>query len=66
MTAVAERLLLKPAEAAELIGLGRSKTYELIRTGELPSVRLGKSLRVPLRELQAWVERLGVDASQAS
>jgi excisionase family DNA binding protein len=58
MATVGERLLLKPAEAAELIGLGRSKTYALIRAGELPSVRLGSSLRVPLRELQAWVERL--------
>ena len=53
-----ERLLLKPTEAAELIGLGRSKTYEMIRAGELPSVRLGNSVRVPLRELQVWVERL--------
>ena len=62
MAAAPERLLLRPAEAAELIGIGRSKTYELIRAGELPSVRLGNSLRVPLRDLQAWVERLGADA----
>jgi excisionase family DNA binding protein len=53
-----DKLLLRPIEAAELLGLGRAKTYELIRNGTLPSVRLGKSVRVPRRELEAWVERL--------
>ena len=53
-----EKLLLRPVEAADLIGMGRAKTYEMIRHGELPSVRIGKSVRVPARELQAWVERL--------
>ena len=52
-----EKLLLRPVEAADLIGMGRAKTYELIRQGLLPSVRIGKSVRVPVRELQAWVEK---------
>ena len=34
-----EKLLLKPAEVSELAGLGKSKTYELIASGEIPSVR---------------------------
>ena len=51
-----ERLLLKPTEAAEVIGLGRSKTYELISKGLIPSVRIGKSVRVPVASLRNWVD----------
>jgi excisionase family DNA binding protein len=53
-----DKLLLRPTEAADLIGMGRAKTYELIRDGTLPSVRIGKSLRVPARALQDWVDQL--------
>jgi excisionase family DNA binding protein len=52
-----ERMLLKPTEAAEVIGLGRSKTYELISKGLIPSVRIGKSVRVPVAALRNWVEQ---------
>ncbi|MFP5262368.1 MAG: excisionase family DNA-binding protein [Blastocatellia bacterium] len=52
-----ERILLKPTEAAEVIGLGRSKTYELISKGLIPSVRIGKSVRVPVAALHNWVEQ---------
>ena len=52
-----DRLLLRPVEAAEAIGIGRSKVYELLASGELPSIRIGGSVRVPVAALQAWIER---------
>jgi excisionase family DNA binding protein len=52
-----DRLLLKPAEAADLIGVGRSKIYALLATGELPSVRVGASVRVPATALRSWVDQ---------
>lgn len=50
-----ERILLRPAEAADVLGLGRSKVYELIASGELPSIRIGKSVRIPVEALRQWV-----------
>ena len=50
------RLLLRPAEVAEALGIGRSKVYELIHAGELPSIRIGGSIRVPLDRLASWIE----------
>lgn len=50
------RLALKPAEAAEAIGIGRSKTYELIARGEIPSIRVGGCVRVPIAALQSWID----------
>ncbi len=51
-----QKLLLRPAEAADLIGVGRSKIYAMLAAGELPSIRLGNSLRVPAAALNQWIE----------
>lgn len=51
-----ERMLLKPAEAAEALGIGRTKLYSLLKAGVLPSVKVGASLRVPVQGLKAWTE----------
>lgn len=50
-----EKLLIRPKEAAEALCLGRSKFYALIADGTIPSVRIGKSIRVPVKELREWV-----------
>lgn len=61
------RLLLRPNEAAELLAVGRSKLYELIAAGEVPSVKIGRSLRVPAAELEQWVtERAAAAAVDAA
>jgi excisionase family DNA binding protein len=49
------RLLLTIEEAAQRLGLGRSKTYQLAATGVLPVIHLGRSVRVPVEALQEWV-----------
>lgn len=53
-----DRLLIRPAEAFEIIGVSRSVGYALISAGELPAVRIGRSVRVPVAKLQEWVERM--------
>jgi len=52
------KLLLTPAEAATVLGVGRSKVYELMRAGTLGSVRIGSCRRIPAQDLQALVEAL--------
>lgn len=53
-----EPLLLRPGEAGELLGVGRSKAYQLIACGELPAVKIGTSLRVARADLESFVDRL--------
>ena len=53
-----EKLLLSPEEAAEALGVGRSRVYDLMRKRELMSVRIGKSRRVPVAAVRSYVERL--------
>ena len=53
-----EKLLLTPTEAADALGIGRSKVYELLRAGTLASVRIDSCRRIPLEDLKAMIDRL--------
>jgi excisionase family DNA binding protein len=48
-----DRLLLRVEEAAEMCGISRAKAYELVVSGQWPSVQIGRSRRVPLEKLKA-------------
>ena len=50
-----EALLLSLAQTARATGLGRRKVWELCNSGELPIVRVGRRVLVPLAGLQAWI-----------
>ena len=50
--------LYRPAEAAESLGISRARLYQLMGSGELPSVKLGASRRVLAADLDAYVARL--------
>jgi excisionase family DNA binding protein len=54
--AVHERELLRAEEAGIVLGISRSKVFEMLRRGELPVVRLGRSVRIPRKPLAAWIE----------
>ena len=48
-------LLLDTAEAAKLLSLSRAKVCDMVSHGEIPSIRFGRSLRIPRDPLIAWV-----------
>ena len=52
---VAARLALTVPEAAAELQIPASTLYDLIRRGEVPAVRIGKRIRVPVRRLEAWL-----------
>ena len=56
-----DRLLLTPEEAARRLSVGRSHLYLKIASGEIESVRIGRSRRIPRHALDAYVARLVSD-----
>jgi excisionase family DNA binding protein len=50
-----EPLLLKISEAAQALGISRSLAYQLARSRELPTVRIGGNILVSADALRAWV-----------
>lgn len=51
-----DKLLLKPTEVAEILRIGRSLVYGMLASGELPSIRVGRCIRIPSELLQQWLK----------
>jgi excisionase family DNA binding protein len=54
----APKLLLTVEEAAERLGIGRTTTFALIRTGALRSVRIGRLRRIRTTDLDSYAASL--------
>ena len=50
-------------EAARVLGIGRSAAYEAARTGQIPTIRIGKRLLVPIVALKRLLEDAGKPAA---
>ena len=54
----ADRLLLTAEEAANVLRIGRTTVYALMKSGELRPVHIGRSCRIPQAEVERYVHRL--------
>jgi excisionase family DNA binding protein len=57
------KLLLTVPEAAEALGISRSKLYQLISAGTIRSVRIDGSRRVPVDSLTTYINQLMEEAA---
>jgi excisionase family DNA binding protein len=57
-----DKLLLTIEEAARRLGIGRSHTYSYVLRGELESVKLGRSRRVPAQAINEFVKKLRAES----
>ncbi len=55
--AFAERLAYSPDEAAELLGISRELVHDLLRTGELGSVKAGRRRLIGKHHLEEFLAR---------
>lgn len=44
--------VLTVEEAAELLRVGRSAAYAAVKSGDIPSIKVGRSIRVPKFQLE--------------
>lgn len=51
----AQPLTLSVQEAAAALGVGKNTAYDLVRSGTLPHVRIGRTIRVPAEALKEWI-----------
>lgn len=52
-----EKLTLSVVEAAALSGIGRDRLYTLAKSESFPALKLGHSIRIPRKGLEAWIEQ---------
>lgn len=53
-----EKLLYTVEEAESLTSICRSKLYVFMESGALPSIKIGRSRRIPRADLEDFIERL--------
>jgi excisionase family DNA binding protein len=49
-------MLLTVRDVEAELQLGRTRTYELLRSGSIPVIRVGRAVRVPRDALRRWVD----------
>jgi excisionase family DNA binding protein len=51
-----EPLLLSARDAAKALAISPRKLWELSNTREIPSIRIGRSVRYDVRDLREWID----------
>lgn len=57
-----KRKTLTVTEAAVWLGISRQTAYQEVKTGAIPSIRLGRRILVPVHALEAMLSCVGGDA----
>ena len=53
-----EQLMYRPADAAQMLGMGRTAVFALIKSGQLRSIKLGGARFITGDALRAFVSEL--------
>ena len=56
------RLAVSPAEAARMLGLGRTKLYELMAAKEITSIKIGTRRLIRVSAIEAFLDRQSTGA----
>ena len=57
-----ERKTVTVIEAAKILGIGRSAAYEGARNGEIPTIKIGRRILVPIAALNRKLDQPTLDA----
>ncbi len=52
-------LTLKVEDLMPILGIGRNTAYDLVRSGQIKSIRVGRNIRIPKAEILSFLNRNG-------
>ncbi len=61
-----DKLLYRPKEACAVLGIGRDKLYDLLRSGRLDSLKDGGARLIPADAMRAYVALLQSEKAEAA
>ena len=50
--------LLTPSEAMQLLGVGRNKIYDILRSGQIKHFRIGRDIKIPKKCIQEYIDNM--------
>jgi len=60
------KLLYTISECCRLASIGRTKLYELVASGEIPTRKVGKKTLIAAADLQRWADQLPTKGGERS
>ena len=54
-------LLLKVEDLMPILSVGRNTAYELVRTGQIFSIRIGRQVRIPKQSVIDFINGIGCE-----
>lgn len=60
-----QQLLLTVPQAANRLGISRSTLYLLLRNGDITAIKIGRSVRIAVAELERWIAAKQQEAESA-
>jgi excisionase family DNA binding protein len=51
-------ILVSVVEVAQMLSIGRTAAWQLVRKRKIKSVKIGRTRRVPIAAIQDYIERL--------
>ncbi|XID90463.1 helix-turn-helix domain-containing protein [Paenibacillaceae bacterium WGS1546] len=54
-----EKMMFTLPEVAKILGITKERAYAVARSGLLPTVRIGRQIRVERQQLDRWIEKGG-------
>jgi excisionase family DNA binding protein len=64
VSAESEVRLLKVPQVAERLGLGTSQVWEMVKSGELDSLKIGHARRIRSDVVDAYIKRLTAEQAE--
>ncbi len=64
MIALDEAAVLTVREVAAILRIGRNQAYERIAAGQIPAVRIGRTIRVPAAAIRRLLDEAGAEQGQ--
>ncbi len=61
-----ELLLLRIDAAAARLAISRATLYRMIQRGEIPTIRIGSAVRVPVTALERWLAAQSTTSGEVS
>lgn len=58
--------LLRIKDVAQIMGIAPWRLYDLVRQGELPHIRIGKTIRISEAAIQGWIEKHETSTTKGS
>lgn len=48
---------LSVPQVAKILGISDAKAYQMARNGDLPTIKMGKSIRIPRSRFKEWLDK---------